>query len=564
MPVIPVRLKMRHAVHFALGLLSLLPFVVLLSACGGGGSNPAPVPPPPAACGAGTSPVPGLVVTDFGAVQGAQAGNTYGFLGVPYAAPPVGALRWQPPQDPACSNSPRLTTTFSAGCIQKHFDQFSGVSTIEGSEDCLYLNVWTPTDYSNTSRPVMVFIHGGGNQQGSSGQIAAGARLYDGAKLAERGNVVVVSINYRLGPLGYLAHAALTDSSGHYGNWGLQDQIKALQWVQNHIARFGGDPARVLLFGESAGAVNTCMLLVAPQANGLFSRAAMESGACIAKTLAARETDSASYITDLGCDTAPDTKACLQALDGVALVTPEQKPVSAGGLVTQAFGPAIDGWLLPQDPMLALQQGLFNHVPLIVGSNANETSLGAPPNTINRAMVLALFSVVPEPTRTGLLAIYDPGPGVSLLNPSPEARDSFIRATSDGQFICQARRVARRVQQSAGQTDPVYRYSFTHRLSGAFGDNYGAYHGFELFYVFQTIEDSSYAPLLTIDDTAVEQHVLGYWTRFAATGDPNDAQAVVWPQYDNTDPHLSLAATPVAGTALLSQACDLWDVVAAQ
>jgi len=558
---IPNRLNIQRTVQYALLALGLFPLIVLLSACGGGGSSAGPVSPP--VCAAGTTPVPGLVVTDFGAVQGKTANGTYAFLGIPYAAPPQGALRWQPPQDPACWTTTRQATAFTAGCIQKHFDQFSDTYTIEGSEDCLHLNVWTPADYTGASRPVMVFIHGGGNQQGAAGQETAGAILYDGTKLAERGDVVVVTLDYRLGPLGYLAHPSLIDNGGHYGNWGLLDQIKALQWVKNHIARFGGDPARVMVFGESGGAVDTCMLLVSPLANGLFSRAAIESGACIAKSLATREVDSASYIADLGCGAAPDTRACLQALDGTALVTPEQKPFNAG-LVTQTFGPAVDGWVLLQDPMTALQQGDFNHVPLIIGSNADETSISAPPNTINRALVLALFSAIPEPARTDLLAIYDPGPGVSLINPSPEARDSYIRATTDAQFTCQARRVALRIAQAAGQSQPVYRYHFTHRLNGTLGDNYGAYHGIELFYVFQTIEDSSYAPILTSNDTAVETHLLGYWTRFATHGDPNDNTAVAWPEYNNTDPYLTLAATPLAGTGLLTQACDLWDNVAAQ
>ncbi len=560
MPFNARRLNIQHVVHYALLTLGLFPLIVLLSACGGGGSSAGAAAPP--VCAAGTTPAPGLVVTDFGAVQGSVVNGTYAFLGVPYAAPPLGALRWQPPQDPVCWETTRQATTFTAGCIQKHFDQFSDAYTIEGSEDCLHLNVWTPAHYNGASRPVMVFIHGGGNQQGAASQETAGAILYDGAKLAERGDVVVVTIDYRLGPLGYLAHPALVDSGGHYGNWGLLDQIKALQWVNKHIARFGGDPARVLVFGESGGAVDTCMLLVSPLADGLFSRAAMESGACVAKTLSTREVDSAGYIADLGCDTAPDTKACLQALDGAALVTPEQKPINAG-LVTQTFGPAVDGWVLPIDPLTALQEGNFNHVPFVIGSNSDETAISVPPNTVNRTMVLALFAVVPEPTRSELLAIYDPGAGVSLTIPSPEARASFIRVTTDAQFTCQARRVAMRAAQAAGQTQPVYRYHFTHRLSGTLGDNYGAYHGFELFYVFQTIEDSSFAPLLTANDTAVEAHMLGYWTRFAASGDPNDTTAVAWPAYNNTDPYLTLAATPVASAGLLTQACDLWDVVTA-
>lgn len=537
---------------------------LLLSGCGGGGSGgPVASSPPPTACVTGVTAAPGLVVTAFGAVQGQQFGNVYAFLGIPYAAPPVGNLRWQAPQDPACWDTVRSATTFPAGCIQKRFDQGSTTGTTLGSEDCLYLNVWTQQGYDGQSRPVMVFVHGGGNQQGATGEIQAGATLYDGAKISDRGGVVMVTIEYRLGPLGYLTLPALADNDGHFGNWGLLDQIHALKWVQQNIARFGGDPTRVLVFGESGGAVDTCMLVTSPLAAGLFSRALMESGACTAKALAVREQEASDYLAQVGCDTAADPKACLLALDAEAVIAPETSG-STGGLVPQAYGPVVDGWVLPIDPMLALQQGAYNHVPLVVGGNADETALMVPPNTVNRAMVLALFSVVPEPTRSDLLALYDPGTAVSLTVPSAEARDAYIRATSDSQFVCQPRRIGRAIAQSPGTPSAVYRYFFTHRLTGVLGTTYGAYHGLELFYVFQTFEDSSFALNGTADDAAVEGYMLDYWTRFAASGDPNGGSAFAWPAYANDDPYLEIAPRLATGLGVRTPECDLWDVVAGQ
>lgn len=539
---------------------------LLLPACGGGGGSgepvePAPPPPaPPTACGAGITAAPGLVVTTFGAVQGTQLGNVYAFLGIPYAAPPVGSLRWQAPQDPACWETTRSATAFAPACIQKHFEQGSTTSTTLGSEDCLYLNVWTQQGYGGQSRPVMVFVHGGGNQQGSTGEIQAGAALYDGAKLADRGDVVMVTIAYRLGPLGFLASPALADNNGRYGNWGLLDQIHALNWVQQNIARFGGDPARVMLFGESGGAVDTCMLMTSPLAAGLFSRAAMQSGACVARTLAVREQEASDYLADVGCDSAADQTACLMALDAEAAIDPVAGGTT-GGLVAQAFGPTIDGWVLPIDPLLALQQGTYNHVPLIVGSNDDETAAMIPPGTVNRAMLLAFFSAFPEPERSDLLALYDPGSSVPLTTPSAEARAAMIRATSDAQFVCQPRRIARAITQSPGTPSAVYRYVFTHRLNGVLGTTFGAFHGLELFYVFQTFEDSNFAANGTADDTTVAAHMLDYWTRFAATGNPNGTGAFAWPAYANDDPYLEIAPTLASGLGVRTTACDLWDAV---
>ncbi len=505
------------------------------------------------ACGAGIASKPGLVATAFGVVQGQKTGNVYRFLGVPFAAPPVGPLRWLPPQDPACWDAPLQAATFPPACTQKQFSaDGSQPGTIIGAEDCLYLNVWTRDGYDGQSRPVMVFMHGGGNVQGSTSEETQGATMYDGAKVADRGDAVVVTAEYRLGPLGFLAHSALADADGHVGNWGLLDQMQALRWVQRNIAAFGGDPTRVLLFGESAGALDTCALVASPLAAGLFSRALMESGACVSGSLADREAQASDYLTQVGCGSAGDVNKCLRDLSAEALFAPITQPTSEG-VVTSLWGPTVDGWVLAKAPQQAVVDGSHNHVPLVVGTNADEMAISVQPGTVSPAKVQAAFHQFPS-IETRLLALYPPGTGNA---PTEQARDAYIQATTDAQFTCNARRILRAAQLS--QTEPAWRYFFSHKLSGVSGTVDGSYHGLELFFVFGTLEDTSYAPKITAGDTAVESALLGYWTRFAATGDPNGGGALAWPRYDATDPYLQIEPTLASSQALRADKCDAWD-----
>jgi len=221
-----------------------------------------------------------VVNTQFGQIQGTLNGNVYQFLGIPFAKPPIDSLRWKAPRLPDGWNDILPTTAFAPMCPQKNFAQGDTTSTIMGSEDCLYLNVWTP-QLGAGNKAVMVFIHGGGNQQGGASETAGGTQLYFGKNLSERGDVVVVTIQYRLGALGYLVHGGLEAENGNNvsGNYGVLDQILALKWVQNNISNFGGDPSNVMIFGESAGGVNVGNLLTTPMAKGLFQRACIQSAA---------------------------------------------------------------------------------------------------------------------------------------------------------------------------------------------------------------------------------------------------------------------------------------------
>src|SRR3989338_5553659 len=218
------------------------------------------------------------VTTEFGQIQGSMNGSVYQFLGIPFAKPPVDSLSWRAPQNPDAWPGILNTTIFPPVCPQKSFDQGGTNDTIIGNEDCLYLNVWTP-QISAQNLPVLVFIHGGGNQQGSTSEVNGGAQMYFGKNLAERGNAVLVTIQYRLGPLGFLVHPGLEpeNANGTSGNYAVLDQVLALTWIQNNISNFGGDPNKVLVFGESAGGLNVGNLLTTPLANGLFQRAAIES-----------------------------------------------------------------------------------------------------------------------------------------------------------------------------------------------------------------------------------------------------------------------------------------------
>jgi para-nitrobenzyl esterase len=231
------------------------------------------------ACTTDVMPGDGVVVTDHGAVRGVVSGDTYAYRGIPYAAPPVGPLRWRPPAPAACFDGVRDAAMFGARCPQT---SDNGEGEVVGDEDCLQLNVVTPRAASAEPRPILFWIHGGGFQSGSSSNETFGVNIYDPQEVVERTGVIVVTINYRLGPLGWLAHPTLAAEDSHQstGNYGHLDQIAALAWVKANARAFGGDPDRVTIYGESAGGASVCNLISSPLAAGLFSGAIMQSGGC--------------------------------------------------------------------------------------------------------------------------------------------------------------------------------------------------------------------------------------------------------------------------------------------
>jgi para-nitrobenzyl esterase len=482
-------------------------------------------------------------VTASGTLVGKHVGDTLVFQGIPYAAAPVGPLRWRPPAPPAAWAGERPAQAFGSICPQTHDGE------LRGAEDCLFLNVWTPAAPGG-ARPVMVFLHGGGFSSGSAsdrtndGPFGA-VDLYDGRALAERG-VVVVTLNYRLGMLGFLAERSLSAESERRvsGNYGLLDQIAALQWVQRNIAAFGGNPQQVLLFGQSAGGGSVCAQLASPLASGLFSRAVVQSANCTRgfQTLATSEGQGADFAAALGCGAATDVAACMRAQSLPALLTARD---ARGGPYKN--GPTIDQHFLHLAPLNAFEVGAYNHVPVLVGSNSEETSTDAEVQAIT----------TPELYRSALtewLNVSDVS-ALSELYPASATTpaSAFGAATTDSWFTCPTGQIARRMSRGV----PVYRYFFTHAFSGP-QRPLGAWHGAELFFLFW--QASAGGPLPTAGEQDFAATMAGYWIRFAATGDPNGADAPSWPRFDEARPvTLRLDEAPSVMNDVRSAACAYWD-----
>lgn len=497
--------------------------------------------------------------TQFGAVQGSLNGTVHQFLGIPFAKPPVGNLRWKAPENPTAWVNTLPTTAFAPECPQKKYAQGDTTYTLEGNEDCLYLNVWSP-QLTTPNLPVMVFIHGGGNQQGSASEVAGGTQFYIGKNLSERGNVVVVTIQYRLGPLGFLVHPGLEEENvdGIAGNYAARDQILALKWVQNNIANFGGDPTKVMIFGESAGGVNVGNLLTSPLADGLFQRACIESATPLLSLYAVGETRGVDYVNTYPLATGTNAQkiAYLRSLPADSIIIKETSPVQ-GGVVQMGWQSVIDNQVFTGLPTTVIQSGNFNNVPLMVGSNADEMSISAP-QTVVPAMVTALISAYfPQNLQATATALYPPG------SSNAEAKQSYIGILTDGQFTVNARRTAECV--SKNQEEPVWRYFFSHKHTVQALQQLGSYHGMELFYVFNNWENATLGQgiLFKPADDSVQQVMLNYWVNFAATGNPNGNGFATWPEYDAaTDCYMELKATPNGGQCGLRTAkSDLWDEV---
>jgi para-nitrobenzyl esterase len=306
-----------------------------------------------------------------GEVQGHLAGDSREFLGIPFAAPPLGPLRWRPPAPVRPWQGVLQAEAYSPACAQLSSLQ-SGASE---SEDCLYLNVWAPNPAPSKPRPVMVWFHGGGNETGSASDVVPfpgiPGHIYDGHVLVEEHDVVVVTIQYRLGVLGFFGHAALAgeDPSRPFaGNQGLLDQQAALEWVRDNVAAFGGNPKKVTIFGESAGSVDVCFQMASPGSRKLFHRAISESGGCTTRQRSAGEgaATAAAFAAEVGCAGAADELACLRQ------VTPGTLLAKAGDL---PFGPLVDGGFLPDQARRLFDTGRFARVPYVLGSNTDEGTI---------------------------------------------------------------------------------------------------------------------------------------------------------------------------------------------
>jgi para-nitrobenzyl esterase len=458
-----------------------------------------------------------LVHAPAGAVVGKAVGPLNVFKGLPYAAPPVGPARWTPPKPLPQWAGVRDASQFGPACVQP----LSGPGNIYAddpkvmSEDCLSLNVWAPAKARKA--PVLVWIHGGALATGASSEA-----IYDGSRLSAEG-VVVVSINYRLGVLGYLAHPELSAESplGISGNYGLLDQIQALRWIRANIAAFGGDPANVTIAGESAGGLSVMYLMAAPAARGLFSKAIAESAYMISTPeLRVRrfgetpaEESGAALAAKLH---APDI-AALRAMDAKALV----KAAGAARFVPFA---AVDGQVLPRQLVEVFDRGEQAPVPLLAGFNSGEIrSLGflAP-----HAPIMASIYDKTIRERYGDLA-----DAYLRLYPSADMKESILAGTRDAIYGWTAERLVRK-QAALGQ--PAYLYLFDHGFPAADAAGLHAFHASEVPYVFGTLDRTPpfwpKAPP-TAGEATLSDAMIGYWTSFARTGIPRAAGAPDWPRF---------------------------------
>jgi para-nitrobenzyl esterase len=463
------------------------------------------------------------VQTQYGTVTGQMNGTVYEFLGIPFAAPPVDSLRWMPTVEHQGWSSQLLCIAFPPKCPQKSIAQMDTTYTIDGDEDCLYLNIWSPDTSDNL--PVMVFIHGGGHQAGSASEFTGGTYIYHGKNMAERGHVVVVTIQYRLGALGYLVHPGLEQENpnGKSGNYGTMDQIFALQWVQSNISGFGGDPSNVTIFGESAGGTGVGNLMLTPQSNGLFHKAIIQSAAPNLDLYNEARINGISFVDQFFPTGTPEQKIdSMRSLHADSISEKLESPLSAG-IVQGKWKPVIDQMIFFGNPLSVVQSGNYNNVPLIIGSNSEEMSLSAPQIVTPTMMQGLINTYIPVNLRPQAEQLYPPG------TTNQQARESYIYFLSDAQFTATARRTAQCV--SLNQYESVWRYFFTFRHTLPILEPYGAYHGMELFYVFNNWETATLGSgvLFKPADDSVQTHMLAYWTNFARTGNPNGTNLVNWP-----------------------------------
>ena len=489
----------------------------------------------PAPADAVTTPGNGpTVFTKHGAIHGLQVTSGSAFRGLPYAAPPTGHLRWRAPRPPASWRGIRDATRYAPSCPQKpNLFEPPGPQ----SEDCLYLNVSTPTLRRDAKRPVLVWIHGGGFTQD-------GALNYDGAKLAANG-IVVVTINYRLGAFGFLAHPELaTRPGGPSGNYGLMDQEAALRWVKHDISRFGGDPHNVTIAGQSAGGVSVLAHLVSRRSRGLFDRAIVQSGAFALKqvSLNQAETFGTTYADQLGCrDQAAD---CLRQLPADTLVN---------AFPDAAIPGVVDGKVLTQPIGAALAAGHFAHVPILNGMNHNEewifvAGLGlavsggmfvlapAPTDATYESVIASVLSV--PATRASAIAAEYP------LSAYPAPILALSTLVSDANFACPALQVDRWTARRV----PTFAYEFDDDTAPQIfaGPKLPpiATHSSEIQYLF----DQPNAPFPATLNTTQEKlaaSMRAAWARFAASGHP--AGATAWPPFNAGSAVLSLATPAAAG-----------------
>jgi para-nitrobenzyl esterase len=489
--------------------------------------------------------------TANGAVRGLANGAVDEFLGIPYAAPPVGALRWQPPQPAAGWSGVRDATRFAPHCPQPA-SPFGRAST---SEDCLFLNVFTPSHHkrhheSGAGNPVMVWIHGGALVTGASED-------YDPTALAADG-VTVVTINYRLGALGFLAHPALADADGQSGDYGLMDQRAALRWVRRNIASFGGNPHNVTVFGESAGGLSTLSQVASPQAKGLFERAIVESGSydLTQAPLATAEAAGEAFAAKAGC--ASQTAACLRSLPVSTILDNEN---------TQGYTPNINSEVLPESLRTAFATGDFNRVPIINGTNHDEWRLfvaiseleGNPVTAANYQSMISSTLGVPAAV-AAVIAVEYP------LSAFPSPPVALGAVGTDAIFACPALTI----DQSVSRFAATYAYEFNDENAPEdflppVSFPYGAAHASEIQYLMG-LPGAVFPGMFSAQQQQLATIMKGYWTHFAKRGFPSSFRTPFWPRFNNLTQKTQSLVPPVPQTETdfaTTHNCAFWTALEA-
>ncbi len=489
--------------------------------------------------------------TPQGVVHGTSVTSARAFLGVPFAAPPVGPLRWKAPQPAAHWSTTLQASHLSAPCPQI----VPIVNTYEGSEDCLYANVYAPAAVPTTPRPVLVWIYGGGFTVGSSGDDSV-------ANMAARQGDVAVSFNYRLGPLGFLALSSLAAEDPHHGtgDLGLLDQQAALRWVRDNIAAYGGDPRQVTIYGESAGGISVCAQLVSPASAGLFERAITESGPCTlpAQPLATAEHQGTTLATTLGCPIGPGELACLRAAPPQRVI--QAMPPDPSFLFGQGaqWGPVADGVTVPTDTARLLATGQFHRVPVIVGANRDEGRL-----FVGLHQLVTGSPLTTSQWAGAVDAYFGPKVGAQVqveypLSAYPDPGAALGQAVGDAVLACPAVASAAVLRRWV----PVYEYEYDHTPNPFIlpipGIDLGAFHSSELPYVFGTTTQSSGNFAFTPAEQVLSDTVAGALARFAATGSPSGG-GLTWPRLTSPSGSYLVLDTPTStATAMKAAPCGFW------
>jgi para-nitrobenzyl esterase len=486
------------------------------------------------------------VGTTNGPVRGLAHGTVDEFLGIPYAAPPVGALRWRPPQPAASWSGVRDATQFAPHCPQPA-TPFGQASV---SEDCLFLNVFTPSHKQAGSHyPVMVWIHGGALVTGESDDYIPAELIEDGA--------TVVTINYRLGALGFLAHPALADANGQSGDYGLMDQQAALRWVRRNIASFGGNPRNVTIFGESAGGLSTLSQVASPQARGLFERAIVESGSynLTQASLSSAEAAGEAFAANAGC--ASQTAACLRSLPVSTILANE----NAAG-----YTPNINSEVLPETLKTAFATGNFNRVPIINGTNRDEWRLfvalseleGNPVTASNYQSMISSTLAVPPAVAAVIAAKYP-------LNAFPSPSIALGAVGTDAIFACPALAI----DQSVSQFVPTFAYEFNdenapENFLPPVSFPYGAAHASEIQYLMD-LPTAAFPGTLSAQQQQLATIMKGYWANFAKRGFPSSFGTPFWPLFNNLTQRMQSLVPPapqVQADFAATHNCPFWTALA--